>query len=163
VEDIDMSIKVKLEDGEMEKFHRSYIVESLEAVGLDHHNAKEISKTIGKRDGMTEHDIKVKVYQKLDEIDSEIAERYLKTKKVRVKIESMQVMGHVMVPEFLMTFLELKHGDKIDIIHGEENQVLRVSGLHIDEEHNVILLSERDMKKLNVKEKGQVAICKHHE
>ncbi len=161
-----MSVKVKLEDGEMERFHRSYIVGSLETVGLDHITAKGIAKDIEKHKGMTEHDIKIKIFQKLDEIDPKIATKYKDTKKVRVSSESMQADGNALIPEFLMSYLELRNGDKIDVFHGNKNSLVRVNGLkdmYHHQDHNMIFLSDRDMKDIDIKERSLVAICKHQE
>jgi hypothetical protein len=157
---------VKLEDGSLEKFHKSYIIESLEAIGVDHISAKRIANEIKKHKGMTEHEIKVAVFKKLDMVNSEIANKYLSTKKVHVKSDASHVKGNVLLPEFLMSYLELKNGDKIDICHVFKHITLRAYELKdVDnhQSHDLIFMSEDDMKLIDVKEKHQVAICKHHE
>ena len=157
---------MKLEDGSTEKFHKSYIVESLEAIGVDHISAKRIANEIKKHKGMTEHEIKVQVFQKLDMVNKEIANVYLATKKVHVKSDASHVKGNVFLPEFLMSYLTLKNGDKIDVIHGFKNIVLRsheLKDLYHHQDHDMIFMSEDDMALIDAKEKDQVAICKHHE
>lgn len=161
-----MSVKVRLEDGTLEKFHKSYIIESLETIGVDHVSAKRIANEIEKHKGITEHEIKVKVFQKLDMVNREIADKYMSTKKVHVHSETMQVKGNVLLPEFLMEYLELKNGDKIDIIHGSLHTILRayeLKDMYHHQDHDLIFMSEEDMSEIQVKEKNQVAICKHHE
>ena len=161
-----MSVKVKLEDGTLEKFHKSYIIESLETIGVDHKSAKKIASEIEKHKGITEHEIKVKIFQKLETMNKEFADKYMSTKKVHVKSEALQVTGNVLLPEFLMTYLELRYGDKIDVIHGYNNSVLRAYGLkniYHHQDNDIIFMSEKDMNKIEIVEKNQVAICKHHE
>ena len=162
---IELSVKVKLEDGSMEKFHKAYIIESLETVGLDHKSAKKIANEVEKHKGMTEHEIKVKIFQKLDMIDKEMANRYMETKKVHVKSEALQVMGNVLLPEFLMSYQELRSGEQIDVIHGDKNVVLRayeMKDIHNHQDHNVIFMSDRDMGQIGINGNNQVGICKHH-
>jgi hypothetical protein len=159
-----MSVKVRLEDGSMEKFSKSNIIESLETIGLDHKSAKKIANEIEKHKGISEHEIKIKIFQILDSMDSEIADKYMKTKKVFVKSESMPVEGSVLIPEFLMDYLQLRYGDNIDLFHNEKSCILRSYGMkdiYHHQEHNTIFLSERDMIKMDIKENHQVAICKH--
>ena len=74
-------------------------------MGLDHDIAKKIASTIKKHKGISEHEIKVQIFQQLDAIDKEIADKYMSTKKVHVKKESLQVDGNVLLPEFLMFLL----------------------------------------------------------
>jgi len=157
---------VKLEDGTLEKFHKSNIVDSLEAIGVDHISAKRIANEIKKHKGMSEHEIKVQVFQKLDMVNKEVANVYLATKKVHVKSETMKVKGHALLPEFLMSYLELRSGDKLDIIHGHKHIVLRsyeLKDVYQHQDHDMIFMSEDDMNQIEAKEKDQVAICKHHE
>jgi hypothetical protein len=159
-----MSIKVKLEDGTDEKFHKKYIVESLEAIGLDHDNAKQIAKAVEKHKGISEHEIKVKVFDQLDKLDPVLADRYMRTKKVIVKSEASEVDGNALLPEFLMEYFELRNGDEIDVFHGNNFRTLRAIGMkdiYHHQDHNSIFISHKDMKMISAKENHQVAMCKH--
>ncbi len=159
-----MSIKVRKEDGSEEKFHRSYIVESLETVGLDHKVAKDIANQIEVHKGISEHEIKVKIFKILDEMDPKIADEYLVTKKVYVKSESFEVDGVVLVPKRLMEYLDLRNNDKTDLIHCHDRLTLRAhEKVGSDKEMNVVYLSHHDMKKIETKDRSLVAICKHIE
>jgi hypothetical protein len=152
------------EDGTHEKFHRSYIVESLETIGMDHKTAKTIAERIEPHKGISEHEIKVSVFKILDEMDSKLADEYLVTKKVYVKSESFQVDGAVLVPKLLMEYLDLHSNDKVDVIHCHKRVTLRAHERSESEKQlNVIYMSEHDMKKLDSKNRSLVAICKHVE
>jgi len=160
-----MSVKVILEDGSQEKYHKAYIIESLESVGLDHRTAKDIANEVKKHKGITEQEIKEQIFQILVKIDIGKANMFMKTKKVLVKKESMQVIGNVLLPEFLMKNQELRNGDRINIFHGENSTVLRAYGMTDQDnhqDHNTIFMSEKDMKGIDVQEKHQVAIRKYH-
>ncbi len=150
----------------MEKFHKAYIVESLETMGVDRASAKNMASEIEKHKGMTEHEIKVKIFQKLNTVNMDLANKYMSTKKVHVKSEAMQVKGNVLLPEFIMTYIKIRNGDKIDVIHGYNNSVLRayeLKDIYHHQDHDIIFMSEKDMNQMEIKEKNQVAICKHHE
>ncbi|MGA1822499.1 MAG: hypothetical protein ACMUIG_08225 [Thermoplasmatota archaeon] len=159
-----MSVRVRKEDGTVEKFQRSKIVESLETMGLDHKTAKRIAKEVHEHDWISEHEIKVKVFGKLDQIDSRIADEYFSTHKVHVKSETMQMEGNVLIPDNLMDLLEIRVGDKMDMIHHEKHAVLRAYRIGAAKnDHDFIYMSEKDMRKMNIRNKDQVAICKHVE
>lgn len=157
-----MTVRVRREDGSVEKFQRSRIVESLETMGLDHKAAKRIAKEVHEHDWISEHEIKVKVFSKLDQIDSKMADEYFTTHKVHVKSETMQIAGNVLIPDHLMDLLEIRIGDKTDIIHHEKHEVMRAYRIESGKkDHDIIYMSDMDMKKINVKNHDQVAICKH--
>ena len=159
-----MSVKVKLEDGSEEKYHKGYIIESLETIGLDHATAKKIANEVEKHRGISEHEIKVKIFRILDSIDCNLADQYMRTKKVRVRSETMEIKGNALLPEFLMEYLGLRNGDEIDIIHGNSSSIIRAYGMtdtYHHQDHNSILMSHNDMKNIGVREQHQVAICKH--
>lgn len=159
-----MSIKVRKEDGSDEKFHRSNIVESLETVGLDHKTAKGIANQIEVHKGISEHEIKVKIFEILDEMDPKIADQYLVTKKVYVKSESFEVDGAVLASKILMEYLDLYNNEKVDIIHCQNRLTIRVhEKVDSIKELNVIYMSHHDMEKIEIKERSLVAICKHVE
>ena len=95
-----------------------------------------------------------------------MANIYMTTKKVHVKSESMQMKGRVLLPEFLMEYLQLRNGDKVDVIHTFKNAVLHayeLKDVYHHQDHDIIFMSEDDLKTIDAKEKDQVAICKHHE
>jgi hypothetical protein len=153
-----------MENGSLEKFHRSYIMESLETIGMDHDEAKSISKMIEPHKEMTQHEIKVKVFKILDEMNHDLADRYLITKKVHVKHGSFQVDGEALLPSSIMDYLDLQTGNKIDLIHCSTNCTLRAHQKNDSEKDgDVVYLSDHDMKKIEVKGKTLVAICKHVE
>lgn len=153
---------VTLEDGTSEKFDRSKIVESLITVGMDRHSAKMIAGQIEPHPGITEHEIKVKVFRLLDGIDTNLSERYLKTKKVHVGRETMDMIGHIMVPQQVLDYLEINSGDKVDVIHCDRNCALRVHVINNpDQAHDTVLLSHYDMERMGLKNKALIAICKH--
>jgi hypothetical protein len=157
-----MTIKVRKEDGSLEKFHRSYIVESLETLGMDRDSAKLIAGQIPADKDITEHEIKARIFRMLDEMDPELAEKYLVTKKVHVKSESFQIRGNLLVPTKIMEYLELRNGDKVSVIHCKDNCVLRAyEKSNSDNEHDVVFMSPDDMKNIEIKKGKQVAICKH--
>lgn len=160
-----MTVRIRLEDGSDDKFRRSDIIESLETVGLDHRRAKMIAGEVEKHRGITEHEIKVKIFQKLDSIDSMLADDYMKTKKVHVSNESLGIKNSALLPQFLMEYLDIKNGDKIDVIHGDHRVVMTARRIddnyHKNLHHDQIFLSDRDMKDLKVKGHSRVAICKH--
>lgn len=159
-----MSIKVRKEDGTEEKFHRSYIVESLETLGMDHKTAKNVASQIEAHKWISEHEIKVKVFKILDEMDPKLADQYLVTKKVYVKHETFQVDGEVLVPKTLMDYLDLRNGDKVDVIHCHNRDTYRAHEKSVEKkELNVVYMGKHDMKKLDVKDRSLVAICKHEE
>ena len=159
-----MSFKVRMENGSLEKFHRSYIIESLETIGMDHDEAKSIAKMIEPHKEMTQHEIKVKVFKFLDEMNHEMADTYLVTKKVHVKHGSFQVDGEALLPNSVMEYLDLQNGNKIDIIHCTKNCTLRAhQSNHSHDDGDIVFLSDHDMKKIDVKDKNLVAICKHIE
>lgn len=159
-----MSYKVRMENGSLEKFHMSYIIESLETIGMDHEDAKEIAKMVEPHKEMTQHEIKVKVFKFLDKMDHELADKYLVTKKVHVRSESFQVVGEALLPRSVMDYLDLDNGNKISVIHCRKNCVLRAH--HTTSPKNdgdIVYLSEHDMKNIDVKGRSLVAICKHIE
>jgi hypothetical protein len=160
-----MTVRIRLEDGSDDKFRRSDIIESLETVGLDRKRAKMIASEVEKHKGITEHEIKVKIFQKLDSIDSMLADNYMKTKKVHISNESLGIKDHALIPGFLMEYLDIKTGDKIDVIHGDRKLIMAARGIddsyHKNLHHDQIFLSQRDMKDLKVKQHSRVAICKH--
>lgn len=159
-----MSFKVRMENGSLEKFNRSYIVESLETIGMDHEEAKNIAKLVKPHKEMTQHEIKVKVFKFLDEMDHALADKYLVTKKVHVKHGSFQVDGEALLPGSVMKYLDLQTGNKIDLIHCTDNCTLRAHERnHSEDDGDIVFLSEHDMKKITAKEKTLVAICKHVE
>ena len=159
-----MKAKVTLEDGTSESFDRSKIVESLATIGMDRHSAKMIAGHIEPHPGITEHEIKVKVFRLLDEIDPKLSERYLRTKKVHVSREAMDLIGHVMVPRMILDYLEMNSGDKMDIIHCDRNCTLKAHLISdSDHAHDTVLLSHFDMDRMGLKNKALVAICKHYE
>jgi hypothetical protein len=159
-----MSFKVRMENGSLEKFHRSYIMESLETIGMDHDEAKTISKMIEPHKDMTQHEIKVKVFKILDEMDHAMADKYLVTKKVHVKHGSFQVDGEALIPDSIMEYLDLQTGNKIDLIHCTSNCTLRAHQKdHSEDDGDVVFLSKHDMRKIEAKGKTLVAICKHVE
>jgi len=159
-----MSVRVRKEDGSVEKFQRSKIIESLETMGLDHNIAKRIAKEVHEHDWISEHEIKVKVFSKLDQIDQGIADDYFTTHKVHVKSESISIAGNVLLPDHLMTLLDLRVGDKMDMIHHETHAVMRAYRIDSNKkDHDFIYISDADMKKMNIKNRDQVAICKHIE
>jgi len=159
-----MKPKVTLEDGTHERFDRSKIFKSLTTVGMDPHSARMISEQIEPHPGITEHEIKVKVFRLLDDIDPAVSERYLRTKKVYIRTESLDAPGHVMVPRAVLEYLEIKSGDKVDIIHCDRNCTLRAHEMEDrDHSHNTVLLSHYDMEKMGLKNKTMIAICKHHD
>ena len=157
-----MTIYVVKEDGSFERFKRSNIKDSLEAMGLDNKTAKSISREIHERNRMSEHEIKTTIFNLLDEIDPDLADRYYLTKKVHVKEEGMQVSGTVLLSEFLMDCLDLGRGEKIDIFHGDKKSHLRAYGFKFkDDDNQTMFMSSRDMKSLDLKRGDQVGICKH--
>jgi hypothetical protein len=159
-----MSFKVRMENGSLEKFHRSYIIESLETIGMDHEEAKSVAKMVKPHKEMTQHEIKVRVFKFLDEMNHELADKYLTTKKVHVKHGAFQVDGEALLPNSVMEYLDLQTGNKIDILHCHSNCTLRAHQKNNSEDDgDVVFLSEHDMKKIDVKDRKLVAICKHVE
>lgn len=160
-----MTIKVRLEDGTEEKFSRSNIIGSLEAVGLDHKTAKQIAGNVEKHLGITEHEIKVKIFEKLDSIDSMIADDYMRTKKVHVNSETFGVKDNALLPGFLMEYLDLRNGDKVDVIHGDKRIIVHAFQVddkyHSNAHHDMIFLSKANIKEMKIKDKALVAVCKH--
>ncbi|MGA1793391.1 MAG: ATP cone domain-containing protein [Thermoplasmatota archaeon] len=159
-----MTIYVTKEDGSFEKFKRSNIVQSLEAMGVDHKKAKELAKQVVEKQRMTEHEIKFMIFEMLDKIDPELADRYYMTKKVHVHNESMQVTGNALLSDFLMEYLDLRQGDRMDIFHGDKKTIMRAYELHFKhDDHETIFMSDHDMKLMDIRKGDQVGICKHHE
>jgi hypothetical protein len=155
---------IRKDDGNLERFHRHDIVESLVSIGLEHKEAKEIAKKIKKHNGMTEHEIKVKIFDLLEEIDPNLADMYFRTKKVLVKHDLSRIPGYVLMPQYLMDYLDLQRGSKVDVIHTKTNGYLRAIDFHlVDEDHDTVFMSEQDMSKLDIKDGEMVAICKHNE
>ncbi|MDG6224231.1 MAG: hypothetical protein QCI82_01825 [Candidatus Thermoplasmatota archaeon] len=157
-----MSDRVTLEDGTQERFRRKKIVESLKTVGLDSDSSNMIADMIDPHPGITEHEIKVKVFRLLDDMDQKIAERYLKTKKVHIQKEPMGYTGHVMIPKVVMDYLELRSGDMVDIIHCDKNCKLRAHQIDA-RDNDRILVSPLDLEAMGIKNRSPIAICKHVE
>jgi len=158
-----MTIKVRMENGSLEKFHRSYIVESLQTLGMDRDSARLIAEQIPGDKDITEHEIKARIFRMLDEMDSSLAEKYLVTKKVHVKSESFQIKGNLLVPIKIMEYLGLRSGDKVSVIHCKDNCILRAyEKSNSDHEHDVVFMSPDDMKNIEIKKGNQVAICKYN-
>ena len=157
-----MRVKVRLEDGTQEKFDRGKIVESLETVGLDRHTSKMIADQIIPHEGMTEHEIKVKVFRILDDIDPRFSDKYLRTKKVYIQKEQMDVIGNALLPRVVMEYLDLRNGEKVDIIHCEKNCTLKAFQIDDPEHaHDRVVVSHYDMDRMGLKPRSQIAICKH--
>lgn len=159
-----MTIMIRKEDGSYEKFHRHMIVESLEAVGLDRKTAKRLAKGIDEHPGLSEHEIKSRLFEELDKIDPMLADRYYMTKKVHVKSEHVQIDGSALLSDYLMEYLDLSRGGKMDLFHRDMDCTLRVYPLHFDhDDHETIFMSDHDIKRMNIKRGEQVAICRHRE
>jgi arginine/ornithine N-succinyltransferase beta subunit len=159
---MEMTIVVRKEDGTYEKFNRSNIVQSLEAVGLDRKIAKELAKQVHEKQTMTEHEIKSIIFGLLDNIDPACAERYYFTKKVTVHKEESQVNGIVMASEYLLGFLDTKWGDMVDIFHTDKKATMKVIATHTQhEDHEIVFMSDHDMRSLEIKKGDQIGICKH--
>jgi hypothetical protein len=159
-----MTIIVKKEDGSYEKFHRNMIKESLEAVGVDSKTAKMLSKGIQEHKGITEHEIKSRIFDELDRIDPELADRYYVTKKVHVRKEHVQVDGSALLSQYLMDYLDLGRGEKMDVFHCDKDCTLRAYPIQFEhDDHETIFLSQHDIEKMSIKKRDQVAICKHRE
>ncbi|MEA3558045.1 MAG: hypothetical protein U9R75_02215 [Candidatus Thermoplasmatota archaeon] len=159
-----MWIIVTKEDGSFEKFNRSRMVESLEAIGVDRKTAKKISKGIDEHPRISVHEIKNKIFEVLDGIDPKLADRYYMTKKVHVKSKHVQTDGSAFLSEFLMEFIGVGRGEKLDLFHYDRDFTLRAYPLQFDhDDHETIFMSDHDRKIMNIKNGDQVGICKHRE
>ena len=157
-----MTIHVVKEDGAIKKFRRSNIIESLEAIGVERKTAKELAKKVHEKQKIREHEIKFMVFGMLDEIDPTLADRYYMTTKVHVKNDASQVSGNALLSNFLMEYLDLRPGDKIDVFHGNKRSTIRsyrIQSPHDD--HETILMSASDMKSMDIRSGDQAGICKH--
>ncbi|MGA1872881.1 MAG: hypothetical protein ACMUHY_04355 [Thermoplasmatota archaeon] len=159
-----MTIYVTKEDGSYEKFKRANIVHSLEAMGVDHKTAKKLAKEVHEKQRMTEHEIKYTIFNLLDNIDPALADRYYMTKKVHVRDEATRVDGSALLSDFLMGYLDIRPGEKMDVFHGEKKSVMRAYEVHFaHDDHDTIFMSEHDMRSMDIRRGDQVGICKHRE
>jgi hypothetical protein len=159
---MEMTIVVRKEDGTYQKFDRSNIVQSMEAVGVDRKTAKELAKQVHEKQAMTEHEIKSMVFSLLDNIDPTYADRYYVTKKVSVHREESQVNGIVLASEYLLGYLDAKWGDMVDVFHHDRKATMKVIATHAQhEDHEIVFMSDHDMKSLEIKKGDQIGICKH--
>ncbi|MFW3146936.1 MAG: hypothetical protein ACMUIE_09015 [Thermoplasmatota archaeon] len=159
-----MTIIVNKEDGSYQKFDRSKIVESLVAVGVDHKTAKKMAKEIHEHHGISEHEIKSKLFEMLDKLDPAIADRFYMTKKVHVRSDTMEVEGNALLSDFLMDYLDMRRGEKLDLFHLDKKCTLRAYPMRFEhDDHETVFLSHGDIHRMDIGKHDQVAICKHRE
>ncbi|MGA1866525.1 MAG: hypothetical protein ACMUFK_03555 [Thermoplasmatota archaeon] len=158
-----MSKKIRKKNGRRERYRESKLVLSLVKAGLDKHTARSVAESLRVKNGMYTREIKCRIFDYLDEIDPEIAQRYFSTMGMKVTAETFDVNGYALMSPETMKDLEIRPGDTIDIFNGNRSETERVfPGKGIRKAGETLSISHHDMHNIGVHDGSRVAVRKHY-
>ena len=153
--------KVTKEDKIGQSFDRKKIERSVRKAGADEKTARDISRSVKKRDGMSTNDIRNEVYVRLIKKDPKAARKYNNSRRLVARRSSEAKPGTILLSNTSYTNLELNSGEGVDLMCGEKRFPMKAQrGTREKMEWNEVRLSGKDMDKMGVDDGSRILACR---
>ena len=137
---------IRKKNNRTEEFDREKLEKSVLNAGLDQKAAREVASSITAREGMTSEEIREAAFKKLKELDEEAANRYAHSMRFTARSAADVSMEVAQLSEKALANLNLKAGQNVSIVNGNNKLSLRAERANIDGRE--IRLNKENMEKI---------------